>query len=189
MRPRAALPLLFAAVPAAAIAEGTMPQMDFRNPLTSAQLLWMVVILVALYLLLARWALPKMAAVLENRAAVIARDLQAAREAKTAADRAVQALTRTMREARAKAHAEIAEAVAAAKFEAAVEAAAATARLDARLAEAEARIGQARGAAMAALKPVAKQAAAAMLARLTGMAPDEAKLAPRIDAALAARQA
>ncbi len=189
MRLSAALPFLFAVSPTAAMAEGTMPQMDFGNPLTSAQVLWMVVILVALYLLLARWGLPKMGAVLENRAAVIARDLQAAREAKTAADRAVRALTRTMSEARAKAHAEIAEAVAAAKAQAAAEAATANARLDARLAEAEARIFQARGAAMAALKPVAGQAATAMLARLTGAAPDQAALAPRIDAALAARQA
>ena len=45
----AALSLL----PAAALAE-TMPQMDFHNPLTTDQIFWMVVILVVLYVVLAR---------------------------------------------------------------------------------------------------------------------------------------
>ena len=142
-------------LPALARADSSLPQMDFKNPLTLDQLVWMVVILVALYLALSRWGLPRMGAVLANRAGIIARDLEAARAAKAQADAAAKAMQATMNAARARAHAEIAETVAAAKAKAGAEAARENAARDARLAEAERRIGAARAAAMAALQPVA----------------------------------
>ena len=74
MRRLAAIALL-SLTPAAAMADGTMPQMDFKNPLTLDQLGWMAVILVVLYFLLSRWGLPEMGKVLANRAAAIDRDL------------------------------------------------------------------------------------------------------------------
>ena len=114
---------LLLASPAAAMAEGTMPQMDFHNPLTGAQVLWMAVILVVLYVVLARWGLPEVGKVLENRSAVIARDLAAARGAKTAADEAVAQLNVMIRQARDTAQAQIAAAVVQAKAEAALQAA------------------------------------------------------------------
>ncbi len=186
---RITLAALLASLPAAALADGTMPQMDFQNPLTTAQLFWMVVILVVLYVVLARWGLPRMGAVLANRASVIARDLAAARLAKTEADDAVANLNATMRAARADAQTEIAKAVAGAKAQAAAAAIAASARLDAQLAESERQIGAARAAAMAAIKPVAETTAGTMLARLTGRVPGAAAVADEVDAALARRQA
>ncbi len=181
--------ILASMVPAAALADGTMPQMDFHNPLTTSQVLWMVVIMVALYLVLARWGLPEMGAVLENRAALIARDLAAARAAKKEADEAVKALNATMKQARAAAQSEIAAAVAEAKTKALQEAAAASARLQAQLAESEAQIEAARQAALAAIKPVAEEAARTMLARLTGRPADPAAVANEVDATISARQA
>lgn len=166
-----------------------MPQMDFHNPLTGEQVLWMVVILVVLYLLLARWGLPEMGKVLENRASVIARDLAAARSAKTAADQAVTQLNATMAQARNKAQAQIASAVAQAKAQAALNAAALAASLDAKLAASEAQIDAARAQAMAAIKPVAEVAASTMLSKLTGSVPAAETLARRVDDALAARKA
>jgi F-type H+-transporting ATPase subunit b len=178
------------AMPGMALAESsTMPQMDFKNPLTTDQIFWMVIILVGLYLALQRWALPSVGAVLENRAAIIARDLAAARAAKTAADQAVAALNRELKSARATAQAEIAAAVAAAKAEALAKAAAMSAKLDAQLAESEAQINAARATAMAAIKPVAEETTATMLARLTGQTTEPATIADRVDAAIAARQA
>ncbi len=175
--------------PAAALAEGTMPQMDFANPLTSFQVVWMAVILVALYLLLARWGLPEMGKVLANRASVIAQDLAAARAAKITADQAVAALNATMSQARGAAGAEVAQAVAKAKAEAVAQAVALAASLDQKLAESEARIAVARNAAMAAIKPVAAEAAASILQKLTGSAPGADILGQRVDAALAAGKA
>jgi F-type H+-transporting ATPase subunit b len=186
---RVCIAATLACAPAAAWAEGGMPQMDFHNPLTSAQLIWMVVILLALYLALSRWGLPRLGAVLENRAALIARDLAAARAAKTEADQAVNDMDARMRAARARAQAEIAESVARAKAEAAAAAQAASRRLDAQLEAAEAQIATAREAAMQAIKPVAEQAAAAILARMTGYPPNAAMLSRRIELALAARDA
>ncbi len=175
--------------PAAALADGTMPQMDFANPLTSYQVVWMVVILVALYLVLARWGLPEMGKVLANRANVIAQDLAAARTAKITADQAVAALNATMTQARGTASAEVAQAVAKAKAEALAQAAALALSLDQKLAESEARIDQARQAAMAAIKPVAAEAAGSILHKLTGGAPGADILSQRVDDALAARKA
>ncbi len=166
-----------------------MPQMDFANPLTLDQVGWMAVILVVLYLLLSRWGLPQMGKVLENRAAVIARDLAAARAAKLEADRAVAQLTITLSTARANAQAEVAKAVADAKAEASARAIALNAELDAKLAESEAQIISARDAAMAAIKPVASEAAREMLIKLTGSVPAQEDLVRRVDDALAARKA
>jgi F-type H+-transporting ATPase subunit b len=185
---RAALAIALVTLPAAADAD-TMPQMDFHNPLTTAQIFWMVVILVALYFALSRWGLPQMGAVLEHRATVIKRDLDAARAAKAAADQAVKDMDATMRQARQKAQAEIADAVADAKAKAATQAAATSARLDAKLAAAEAQIAAARAEAMAAIAPVATATAAALIGRLTGLTPDEAILAREVEAARGARAA
>ncbi len=173
--------------PSSAVAD-TMPQMDFHNPLTLDQVGWMAVILVVLYFALARWGLPEIGKVLENRAAVIARDLAAARAAKLEADAAVKALNATISQARAAAQAAVAKAVIDAKAHAAAEATALAAKLEAKLAEAETQIATARAAALAAIKPVAAEAAGTILLKLTGTQPAADQLATRLDAALAARK-
>ncbi len=188
MRRFAAIVLL-SLTPAAAMADGTMPQMDFKNPLTLDQLGWMAVILLVLYFLLSRWALPEMGKVLANRAAAIERDLTAARAAKASADQAVLALNATLQQARHAAQAQVAAAVEQAKAEAALSAAALNAKLDEKLAQSEAQIQAARAQAIAAIKPVAEQAAETILVRLTGTAPENGQLGQRVDDALAARKA
>ncbi len=180
--------LLLVLAPSAAVAEGTMPQMDFADPLTSTQILWMVVILVVLYLLLSRWGLPEIGKVLENRAEVIARDLAAARAAKQAAETAVAQMNATMAQARSTAQAEVAKAVADAKAKAEADAKVLNARLEAKLSAAEAQIAEAEKAALAAIRPVAAEAASSILLKLTGSPPAQTALAPCLDEALAARK-
>jgi F-type H+-transporting ATPase subunit b len=189
MRDRLALTVALSMLPAAAMAGETMPQMDFRNPLTLDQVGWMVVILVALYFILSRWGLPQIGTVLAHREATISADLEAARADKNEADATVAALNRTMNEARNAAQAEIAQAVSAAKIKARETALAQQAALDAELEKSEAEIAAARDAALAAIKPVAADTAAVILARLTGKTPDAALLSPVIDRAYAAAQA
>jgi F-type H+-transporting ATPase subunit b len=174
------------ALPGVAQAGQKMPQFEFSNPLVISQVVWMTGIMMVLYFALSRWALPKLGAVLENRAAIIARDLEAARLAKTEAEAAVKALNATMNDARNKAQAEIARAVSAAKAKALENAKALAAKLDAQLEYSEKVIAEARAEALAAIKPVAANAAETMLARLTGQTPDPAALAPQIEAAYAA---
>ena len=151
-----------------------MPQLDFANHLTIAQVVWMALIFGALYLLLANWALPQVATVLEHRASVITQDLDTARTAKAQADAAVAEVNEATRKASSDAQASIAEAVSHAKADAAEQARIAAARLDAQLTEAEQRIGAARHAAMGALRQVASETAGAVVSRLTGLPTDPA---------------
>jgi F-type H+-transporting ATPase subunit b len=164
-----------------------MPQLDFRNPLTISQVVWLALIFLALYLLLAKWALPQVSEVLAARAAIIERDLDAARDAKAEADAAVAELTAASRQAQASAQAEIDGAVAAARKEAADQAAAANARLQAQLAEAEVQIAAARTSALGALRQVATDTAFAVVNRLTGMTPEAQAVDAAVGTALAAR--
>jgi F-type H+-transporting ATPase subunit b len=149
-----------------------MPQLNFASPLTISQVVWGAIIFVLLYVLLSRWALPKVSTVVDARHAIVAGDLETARAAKAEADHAVAELTAATRAARAEAQAAVATATQTAKAEAAERSAAVNQRLDVQLAEAEGRIGQARAAAMGALRQVANEAATAIVTRLTGRAPD-----------------
>lgn len=177
---RLAIVATLSGLPGIAFAEDTMPQMDFHNPLTATQIIWMIVILIGLYLTLSNWALPSVAKVLETRAQMISRDLEAARSAKQAADSAIRDLTHAINHARNAAQAEIADAVAAAKTQAAKDAAVLTAQLDEKLAKAEAQVQAARNAALQAIQPVAQDAVQAMVNRLTGRQVDQASIQPLV---------
>ena len=158
-----------------------MPQLDFSNPLTIAQVVWMAIIFGLLYYILARYALPQVAEVLEGRASRIAVDLDSARAAKAQADAAVAEITEAGRRAAAEAQAGISTAVAQAKAEAAEQSRAADESLNAQLAVAERRIGEARKSAMGALREVATETAGLVVSRLTGQPADAAS----VDAAVA----
>ena len=174
-------------LPATAMAAGGMPQMDFKNPLTLSQVVWGAIIFVVLYIVASRFALPKVESVLEERAAHIARDLEAAQLSKVQADAGMAEATAAIDKARNEAHAAINAALDAAKGAAAEQSAALNTRLEKQLAEAEGQIAQARTQAMSALREVATETAATVVARLTGQAPDPQRLNGAIGAALAAR--
>ena len=176
-------------LPAAAHAAGGMPQLDFANPLTLSQVVWGTLIFIVLYILAARFALPQVSSVLDERASHIARDLDAARQAKAEADAAVAELTQATRTAHAGAQAEIATALEAAKATAAAQAATLNVKLDAEIAAAEQRIGAARSAALAALGEVATDTAHAVVGRLTGTSVDRGLVDRAVASAVAARRA
>ncbi len=187
MRARLILASAALLISAAGPAKEGMPQLNFASPLTISQVVWGAIIFVLLYIMLARWALPKVATVVDARHAIIAGDLETARAAKAEADGAVAELIAATREARAGAQAAVATATQTAKAEAAEQSAAMNQRLDAQLAEAEGRIGQARAAAMGALRQVANEAATSVITRLTGRAPDGALVDSTVGDLLTAR--
>ena len=164
-----------------------MPQLDFANPLTTSQVVWMAIIFGGLYYLLSTWALPQVASVLDNRAARIGADLDSARLAKLHADTAVAELQEATRRAASEAQSAIAGAIAQAKAEAAEQARAESERLDAQLHEAEQRIAAARQSAMGALRDVATETANTVVSRLTGHAPDPALVGGAVDRAMTAK--
>jgi F-type H+-transporting ATPase subunit b len=174
-------------LPTAALAAEGMPQLNFANPLTTSQIVWMAVIFVSLYLVLSRWALPQVADVLEARAAAIGADLEAARQTKTEADGTVAEFTEATQKAHVAAQAEIASAVARAKEQAAAQSATLNARLEKQLADAEQQIAAARAAALGALRQVAADTAGTVVSRLTGTPADRDTVDHAVGAALAAR--
>lgn len=173
--------------PTLVFAKEGMPQLDFANPLIKAQVYWGAGIFLVLYLLISRWGLPQVASVLDERAAKIAGDLDAARAAKVNADAAVAELTDATQRARVEAQAAINRAADKAKQDSGAQAAELNARLDAQLAEAEGRIAAARGSAVSALRQVARDTADTMITRLTGTQPDTQTVDRAVAAALAAR--
>ncbi len=175
-------------LPAAAMAEG-MPQLDFKNPLTTSQVVWGALIFIVLYLLLSRQALPKVGAVLEERATHIARDLESAQQAKAQADAGQAEAASATAKARSEAQAAINAALDEAKQAAAAQAAAANERLEKQLQDAEAQIAAARTAAMNALRQVATDTAETVILRLTNAPADPQRLNNAIATALAARGA
>ena len=175
-------------LPVAARAEGGMPQLDFANPLTISQVWWGAIIFIVLYVLLSRSALPRVGAVIEERARHIASDLETAQAAKSRADAAAEEVEQATARARAEAQASINAALDAAKQEAAGRIAELNERLAKQLQESEAQIGAARAEAMRALKDVATETAATLIGRLTGAPPERARLDGAVGAALATRR-
>lgn len=170
------------ATPAFAFAaESGMPQMEFSNRLTSSQVVWMAIIMIVLYFLLSRWALPRIGSVIADRQGRIRADLDAARLAKAEAEHAVAELNLAIRNAREESQAAIADAVNAAKSRAREQSDILNQRLDAELANAEAEIDATRRKAMAALTPVARDVASSLILHLVG----ESVAPERFDHALA----
>lgn len=186
MKPIAILGIALLTMPEAAMAAG-MPQLDFANPLTTSQVVWGAIIFIVLYILLSRGGLPRVAAVLDQRAAKIASDLDAARAAKAKADADAQQARTAHDGARAEAQAAINTAVTAAKEAAARQAEELNARLDKQLQEAEAQIARARASAMGAVRQVSTETAALVVSRLSGTPADPSVLDKAVGAAMAAR--
>jgi F-type H+-transporting ATPase subunit b len=183
----AAVPAALLLLPGAASAASGMPQLDFANPLTVTQAVWLLVIFGGLYLVLSRIALPPVAAVLERRAAVIRTDLDAAKGASEAAKAAQAERERAEAKARADAQAAIRGAVDAAKTQAGAAIGKVESRLAGELREAESRIAASRRSAMAGIGQVAAEAAAAAVQRVAGFVPDQGAVQAAVGAALAGR--
>lgn len=186
MRPVLAAACLLAASAPHAMAAG-MPQLDFANPLTKWQVIWGAVIFILLYLMLSRSALPRVASVIELRRSRIEGDLEAAREAKSEADRAVEMLRQERRAAAAEAQANLDRVVAEAREQAVVRTREMNARLETELAAAEAQIGAERQRAMGSLRTIASDTAQLLVERVTGQPADRSLVETRVDAALSGR--
>ena len=165
---------------------GGMPQLDFANPLTIAQVVWLFVIFGLLVYVASQYLLPPVAQVLESRRARIGADLDAARDARAEAEAAEAGQRDSTARARAEAQASVAAAAAAAQADAAKRSEALAARLNAQIAEAEARIAAARNSAMGALREAATDATEALVKRLSGLE-DKAAVEAAVGRELAAR--
>ncbi len=134
------------------------------------QIFWLVVTLVAIYLILSRVALPRIASVLAERRGTITNDIAAAEELKLKAADAENAYEKAMADARSEAMRIAAETRAEIQGELDQAMAKADAEIAARASESEARIAEIRDGALEAVKDVAKDTAKEIVAALGGKA-------------------
>jgi F-type H+-transporting ATPase subunit b len=166
---------------------GGMPQLDFGNHWTIAQVVWMFVIFGVLYYVMARYALPQVAETLAARRGRIDGDLEAAHAAKLSADAALADHQAATAKTRAEAQAAIAAASQQAQADAAAKAEVLNAKLNEQIGAAEGRIAAGRDAAMGSLRAVATDTAEALVSRLLGAGIDRAAIDRAVGSALAAR--
>ncbi len=150
----------------------------------ASQLLWLAITFVALYLLMSKVALPRVGGIIESRQKRIAGDLAEAQGFKDQSDAAIAAYEKALAEARGRAQTLANEARE--KHAAAAEAdrKVLDAKLNAHIAEAEKTIAASRAAAMANVRGIATDAAAAIVERLTGAAPAASDLSAAVGDAL-----
>lgn len=165
----------------AAAAPG-MPQLDFST--FPNQIFWLAVALVAIYLILSRVALPRIAAVLAERSGTISNDLAAAEELKHKAVEAEAAYNKALADARTEANRIVAEARDVIKADLDVALAKADAEIAARVAESDVAIAEIRAGAVASVAEVARSATDDIVALLAPGKVDEAEIAKAVEARL-----
>src|ERR1700737_3105689 len=156
----------------------------FQKDTFASQLVSLVIAFVALYVIVSRIALPRVGNVLDARQGAIEGDLAEAQKLKDASDAALKAYESELAAARSRAQAIGADTRE--KLTAAAEAERKTLeqRLSLKLADAEKAIAATRSAAMSNVRGIAADAAAAIVQRLTGIAPDGKAVNAAVDASL-----
>ncbi|MEJ8571746.1 F0F1 ATP synthase subunit B [Microbaculum marinum] len=154
--------------------EGGMPQFDFSN--YAPQVVWLVITFIALYLLMSRIALPRIATVIEHRRDRIASDLDAAARLKEETDEVIAAYEAELAEARGRAHEIAADTREKLNAELGAERAEVEAGLAEKTAEAEKRIAEMKAAALAEVDSAAADAAGEIVTTLTGLKPTRAEI-------------
>jgi F-type H+-transporting ATPase subunit b len=146
------------------------PPFDAQN--FPSQLLWLAITFGALYLIMARVALPKLGGLIEARKARIAKDLDDAAEMQKKADAAAAGHEKTIAAARAQALVVAQEA----RDKLAADSAAKRKTIEddvaAKLAAADQQIAAMRVQAMTNVEGIAREAASAIYQRILGRAPD-----------------
>jgi F-type H+-transporting ATPase subunit b len=149
---------------AKAAESGGLPQLDFST--FPNQIFWLVVTLVAIYLVLSKIALPRIASVLAERQGTITNDIAAAEELKHKAAEAEEAYEKALADARAEAGRIAAETKAEVQAEVDAAMQKADAEIAARTAESEAHISEIRAGAEAAIREVANDTAKEVVSAL-----------------------
>ncbi len=158
-----------------------MPQLDFSS--WPNQIFWLVVALVALYFILDRIALPRIASVLAERAGTITNDIAAAEELKFQAKAAEAAYNQALTDARTEAQKIIAAARAEIQAELDDANAKADAEIAARTAESEKAIAEIRANAVGSVEEVAKATAIEIVSTF-GANADQSEVDAAVDAQL-----
>jgi len=160
------------------------PFPPFQKETFASQLVSLLIAFVALYLIVSRFALPRVGKTIDDRQAKIEGDLAEAQKLKEQSDGALKAYESELAAARARAQAisnETRE-----KLNAASEAERKSLeeRLSHKLADAEKTIASTRQRAMTNVRGIATDTAAAIVQRLIGLAPDSKSVEHAVDSSL-----
>ncbi len=168
-------------IPASEHGKGFPP---FDSQSFASQLFWLVIVFVALYLLMSRVALPRIASIIEDRRQRIEGDLGEAQRLKGELDAAIAAHEKALADARGRAQAMAAETREKAAAAAEVRRKEVDEKLNARIREAEKSIDASRAAALTNVRGIASDAAGAIVERLTGVTPSSHEVAEAVGAIL-----
>lgn len=159
----------------------SLPQLDTST--FSSQIFWLAVSFAVLFILMWKVALPRVTDVVDSREQKIRADLERAEQLRDEIAKTEEEIAKVLSEARAeaqdimrKAQDKVAEDHA--KKQQKIEA-----DLDQKIAEAEERIAKERSEALASMKQVAEDVAAASVEKLTGSKPDAKAVAAAVQAA------
>jgi F-type H+-transporting ATPase subunit b len=151
---------------------GALEHVKVFSPLDSGtfvpQLVWLALTFGLLYLLLKRFALPRVGEVIEERRERIQRDLEKAEKLKAETQQALATYEQSLADARARANALAKDIRDKLASEIDKERAAVEAQINAKLADAEARIAQSKTKAMTSVADIAADTAGAVVAKLLG---------------------
>ena len=164
---------------------GGMPQLDYHS--FAPQLVWLAIAFLALYLVMSRLAVPRIADTLEKRQGKIQGDLDAAEKANEETRALVQAYEKRMADSREDARKVVRDRSEADGAAAAARLGALHDKLNAQIVEAENRIAKQRDDVMAGLEGMAKDIGHEVYAKLAGQPADQAALAAKVAAAKGGR--
>jgi F-type H+-transporting ATPase subunit b len=156
----------------------------FQKETFASQLVWLAITFVALYLMISRIAVPRISGILEERSKRIEGDFAAAQRMKDESEAALAAYEKSLADARNRAQAIGAEIRDKLHAEGEERRKALEGKLATQLADAEKQIATTKTAAMANVRGIAVDAAAAIVERLIGSAPPAAAVGSAVDAAL-----
>jgi F-type H+-transporting ATPase subunit b len=145
-----------------------MPQLDFST--WGNQIVWLVLALIAIYLILSRVALPRIGSILAERQGTISNDIAAAEDLRNKAQDAEAAYDKALVDARAEAQRISAQTKADIQSDLDIANAKADADIAAKAAESEKAIADIRAGALESVKDVANDTAKEIVAALGGKA-------------------
>jgi F-type H+-transporting ATPase subunit b len=161
-----------------------MPQIEQLNEIFASQLFWLLLVFGIIYFGVGRGMVPKIQGVVEDRDRKIAADLEAAQRARDEAETTEAAYRERIEASRSEAMKVAQAAKQSAALDTEKRMRAVDEQIGAKVAEAEERIRAASDKARRELEPVAAEAAAELVAKLTGRPIDPAEAQVAVKAAL-----
>lgn len=163
--------------------KGPFPPFDTQT--FPSQIFWFIICFGALYLLMKRVIVPRLASIIDGRAARIAADIEEAQRLKLQSDTALSGYEKALADARGSAQKIAQSATDQAKAEADARRHAIEADLAAKLVEAESRISDIKSRALADVGTIAEDAAGAVVEALSGQQPTRDEVSAAVSAARA----